>query len=125
MRLHTAAAFAVLYLAHLIPLARWESLAVAGTIFSVLVVEALNTAIEAAVDLATSGYHPLAAKAKNVAAGAVLLTAANALLLGYYVFWPHLGELHRALLRQAETSPQILGLALLVLLLLLRTGWRG
>jgi len=124
MRLHVAAAFAVFYLTNLISLARWERVAVAGAVFLVLILETLNTAIEAAVDLVTTAFHPLAAKAKNVAAGAVLLATINALLLAYYIFWPHLGELGRALARQASASPWGLGLAAFILLFLLVAGWR-
>ena len=46
----------------------------------------INTAIEVVVDMYTQEYHPLAAVAKNVAAGAVLITAINALIVGYLIF---------------------------------------
>lgn len=124
MRFHVAAAFAVFYLTHLIPLAPWERVAVAGAVFLVLILETLNTAIEAAVDLVTSDFHPLAAKAKNVSAGAVLLATINALCLAYYILWPHLGEMGRALAVQASISPWGLGLAAFVLFFLLAAGWR-
>ena len=48
--------------------------------------ELMNTAIEATVDINTSGYHPLAKKAKDVAAGAVLLVSLNAGIIGYIIF---------------------------------------
>lgn len=56
------------------------------TIFSVLVVEMINTAIEAAVDLCTQKYHPMAKIAKDVAAGAVLLMSINAVIVGCLIF---------------------------------------
>jgi len=46
--------------------------------------------VEAVVDLASPGYHPLAKVAKDVAAGAVLLTALGAVLVGICIFAPHL-----------------------------------
>ncbi len=49
----------------------------------VITAEMINTAIEAAIDLNTNYYHPLAKIAKNTAAGAVLITAINAVLVGY------------------------------------------
>ena len=52
--------------------------------------ELVNTAIEALTDLASPAYHPLAGKAKDVAAGAVLLAALGALMVGVLVFGPKL-----------------------------------
>lgn len=59
-------------------------------VFLVLVTEAVNTAVEKTVDLVTKQYHPLAKVAKNTAAGAVLLSAINALVMAYIIFGPHL-----------------------------------
>lgn len=47
----------------------------------------INTAVECAIDATTNFYHPLAKIAKNVAAGAVLVTAINSVLVGYIIFW--------------------------------------
>lgn len=52
----------------------------------VWVCEAFNTAIELTVDLFSPMYHPLAGKAKDVAAGAVLLASFFALIVGLIVF---------------------------------------
>jgi len=60
------------------------------TIASVLILEGLNTAIEAAVDLASPNVHPLAKVAKDVAAGTVLVAAAAAVLVGLLVLGPPL-----------------------------------
>jgi len=51
--------------------------------------EALNTAIELVVDLASPDVHPLAGRVKDVAAGAVLIAACGALVVGILVFAPH------------------------------------
>ena len=51
--------------------------------------ELVNTAIEALTDLASPAWHPLAGKAKDVAAGAVLLAALGALVVGALVFGPY------------------------------------
>ena len=55
----------------------------------VLGAELLNTGIEALTDLVSPEHHPLAGKAKDVAAGAVLLAALGALVVGALVFVPH------------------------------------
>jgi diacylglycerol kinase (ATP) len=54
----------------------------------VMAAEAVNTAIEFVVDLVSPDYHPLAGKAKDVAAGAVLITAIGAVILGLIIFLP-------------------------------------
>jgi diacylglycerol kinase len=52
--------------------------------------EALNTAFEFLADAASPSFHPLVQRAKDVAAGAVLITAAAAAVIGAIIFWPHL-----------------------------------
>ena len=67
--------------------AEWALIALA--IACVWAAEALNTAIEFLVDLASPEHHPLAGKAKDVAAGAVLVAAIGSLVVGALVFGPH------------------------------------
>jgi diacylglycerol kinase (ATP) len=55
--------------------------------------EALNTAFEFLADAASPEFHPLVRDAKDVAAGAVLVTAVAALVIGAIIFWPHLQRL--------------------------------
>jgi len=57
--------------------------------------EALNTAFEFLTDIASPSFHPVAEKAKDVAAGAVLITALGAALVGLLVLGPHLWEQFR------------------------------
>lgn len=71
-----------------ISLVEWAILSV--TIFMVLAAETTNSAIEKAVDLYTLDFHPLARLAKNMAAGAVLFTAVNAVIVGLIIFGPRL-----------------------------------
>ena len=67
-------------------LTEWALVALA--VGGVWAAELFNTAIEALTDLVSPGYHPLAGKAKDVAAGAVLLAALGALAVGLLVFGP-------------------------------------
>jgi diacylglycerol kinase (ATP) len=60
------------------------------TIASVLILEGLNTAIEAAVDLASPEIHPKAKIAKDLAAGMVLIASIAAVLVGLFIFGPRL-----------------------------------
>lgn len=69
----------------------WAVLFVAISL--VLVSEMMNTVVEAMVDLASPRYHPLAGVAKDVAAGAVLLNAVLSVVIGLFVFVPHIWPL--------------------------------
>lgn len=60
------------------------------SIVSVWTAEALNTAFEFLCDVASPEFHPLVEKAKDVAAGAVLTSAAGAVVIGLLVFAPYL-----------------------------------
>jgi diacylglycerol kinase len=62
-------------------------------IASVFISEMINTVVEACVDLVTTEFHPLARVAKDVAAGAVLLNALLSIVIGLFVFVPHLWPL--------------------------------
>jgi diacylglycerol kinase len=62
-------------------------------ITGVFIAEMFNTVAEACVDLITDQYHPLAQVAKDVAAGAVLLSAMLSVVIGLFVFIPHLWPL--------------------------------
>ena len=59
-------------------------------ITGVFIAEMFNTVFELCVDLASPAYHPLAKIAKDVAAGAVLLSAMLSIVIGLFVFVPHL-----------------------------------
>lgn len=59
------------------------------SIMAVWTAEALNTAFEFLADVASPEFHPLVEKAKDVAAGAVLLSAIGAALIGGIVFFPY------------------------------------
>lgn len=54
----------------------------------VMVTEALNTAIEIDIDLTSPNYHPYARDTKDVAAGAVLISAITAVVIGLIIFLP-------------------------------------
>ena len=72
-RIHLLAVIVVIISGFLIGFSEGEWLAVILTMGGVLALEAVNTAIETIIDLVSPEYHILAKKAKDVAAGAVLL----------------------------------------------------
>lgn len=89
LRLHAVATVVVIGLGFYSGLSRLEWALVALAVAGVWAAELMNTAIEALTDLTSPAYHPLAGKAKDVAAGAVLLAALGALVVGVLVFVPH------------------------------------
>ncbi|MBN1353062.1 MAG: diacylglycerol kinase [Candidatus Omnitrophica bacterium] len=86
MRLHFLMGTFVFILGIYLNLPRVELLLLFGVIILVLVVEMINTSIEKTIDLIKMQYHPLARIIKDVTAGAVLLTAINAVVVGYAIF---------------------------------------
>ncbi|MDD2510886.1 MAG: diacylglycerol kinase family protein [Syntrophomonas sp.] len=90
MKIHGAAAVMAMGLGLFLRLSRWEWGLLLITIFVVLAAETINTAIEKVVDLQTESYHPLAEAAKDLAAGAVLLTAIMAVIMAILIFGPYL-----------------------------------
>jgi diacylglycerol kinase (ATP) len=83
MLFHLVAAILVLVAALVLRLTLHEFALLALAITLVLFAELVNTAIEVIVDLVSPEFHPLAQRAKDVAAGAVLLASVGALVLGY------------------------------------------
>ncbi len=88
--LHAIATGVVLAAGFFVGLSRLEWCAIVLAMVAVWTAEALNTAIEIVVDLASPDVHPLAGRAKDVAAGAVLISACGAVVVGILVFAPHL-----------------------------------
>ena len=90
LRIHAAAAVAAAGLGAWLGIGRAEWVAVALCLALVPALECANTALEAAVDLASPARHPLAKRAKDCAAAAVLLASAGAVAVGLLVFLPRL-----------------------------------
>lgn len=119
MRIHFTVALVVLSACFIYDISKVEFMILAITITMVVSAELINTAIENAIDLTTNYYHPLAKIAKNAAAGAVLVTAINAVLVGYVIFWDKLTYItYRVMDRIKETEPYIIFIALVIVCLL-------
>ena len=91
-RIHLSVALVVIALGLWLGLSRTEWAIIILTIGLVLAAESFNTVAEAAVDLATADFHPLAKIAKDVAAGAVLVTAITAVIVGLLILGPPLWD---------------------------------
>ena len=88
-RIQLIAALAVVVLGVLLRVSAPEWCALVLAMALVLTAEALNTSIELIVDLASPEFHVLAGRAKDVAAGAVLIAALGSVAIGLLVFVPH------------------------------------
>jgi diacylglycerol kinase (ATP) len=87
--LHAIATGLVLAAGLSVGLSRLEWCAIVLAMMAVWTAEAVNTAIEIAVDVASPAADPLAGRAKDIAAGAVLISACGAVIVGTLVFAPH------------------------------------
>ncbi len=118
MKIHLFAALSVLLACFVIDISKMEFLILAITITLVLVAEIINTAIEATIDMSTNHYHPLAKIAKNAAAGAVLVTAINALLVGYIIFWDKISYIsYDVIHKMKESEPYMIFIALVFVII--------
>lgn len=89
-RIHLGVAAAVLWAGLALRLSRLEFLLLLLTVIVVLLVELLNTALEVMMNLVEARNHPVVRHAKDIAAGAVLVTALGAAGVGTLLFWPKL-----------------------------------
>ena len=118
LRIHFAIAFAVLILALIVDVTKMELIALLISVTFVLIAEMLNTAVEAAIDIATTSFDPMAKLAKDIAAGAVLIAAINAIAVGYIVFSGKVADRSSNLLDRLRHEPAELTLVALVLTIL-------
>ncbi|MCU6707679.1 diacylglycerol kinase family protein [Paenibacillus sp. J5C_2022] len=93
MQIHCIAAFLVFIAGMMLSLNALEWALIAMAVGMVISAEVMNTAVENAVDLACPERHPLAKIAKDCAAGAVLICAIAAVIIGLLVMGPPLWQL--------------------------------
>ena len=87
--IHAAATVIVIVVGFYLQLTKPEWCWIILAIISVWTAEALNTAFEFLTDVASPEFHPLAEKAKDVAAGAVLISAIGSVLIGIVILGPY------------------------------------
>ncbi len=115
MKIHFIVAIFVLMSCFFFNISKVEFLILTITIAMVIAAELFNTAIEAAVDLTTNYYHPLAKIAKNAAAGGVLVTALCSLVVGYIIFWEKLSNITYVVVDKIKGSEPYTVLIILVI----------
>ena len=130
MKVHILAAIIIVILAIVINASKVEILIISLSVSFVIITELVNTAVEAIIDLVSPERHPLAKLAKDVAAGAVLVAAINALCVGYLLFYDKLldifdgaNKLHVIAGRKGNISILIL-ILVSILVIVLKTFFR-
>lgn len=86
-------------------LSKAEFLCLMFTVVLIIVAEMINTAIETVVDLYTDLYHPKAKIAKDVGAGAVVITAINAVIVAYFLFFEKISTIGLKMIEEIVHSP--------------------
>ena len=86
---HLIAAMAVIIAGIVLGITRTEWIMVVMCIGTVIAAELFNTAIEKLVDLVSPERHPVAGQVKDIAAGAVLICAVAAAIIGLIIFIPY------------------------------------
>lgn len=99
-------------------LSRAEFLCFLFTIILILFAEMCNTAIETVVDLYVDVYHPKAKIAKDVAAGGVVVTTINAVIVAYFLFFDKISEIGLNFIENVVNSPVHLAFAALVIVVI-------
>lgn len=75
----------------------------------------VNTAIETVVDLYVDVYHPKAKIAKDVAAGGVVITTINAIIVAYFLFFEKISDMGIAFIQNVANSPTHLAFATIII----------
>ena len=128
MRLHFAAAVAVIVVAVAVGVSKIELSLLLISIAFVLVAEMINTAIEGAIDAATTSFDPMAKLAKDIAAGAVLIASVNAVAVGYLVFAGKAADKTAEVLDRVRSAPAqitLVALVLTVIIVIATKAWTG
>ena len=126
--IHFTLAAAVLVAAVAFGVSRIELMVLLLAITFVLVAELVNTAIEAAVDVASTSFDPMAKLAKDIAAGAVLISALNAVAVGYLVFSGEVADRSSRFLDRLSDAPAeltLVSLAVTVIIVIALKAYTG
>jgi diacylglycerol kinase (ATP) len=126
--IHFTVAAAVLVAAVGFGVSRLELMVLLLAITFVLVAELVNTAVEAAVDVASTSFDPMAKIAKDIAAGAVLVATLNAVAVGYLVFSGEVADRSSRFLDRLSDAPAeltLVALAVTVIIVIAVKAYTG
>lgn len=118
LRSHFFSAAAVLIASYTLGVTRIEFILLSLAVIIVLATEMMNSAIEAVVDLLSPEYSEKARIAKDIAAGAVFITAFGAAVLGYIIVLPYVTNIFSAGFHIAQHSKEDISLISFILVLI-------
>jgi diacylglycerol kinase (ATP) len=118
LRYHFFSAAFVLFLSYILGLSKSDFVIISLAVILVLSAEMLNTAVEAVVDLLSPQYSEKARIAKDIAAGAVFITAFGAAVVGYIILFPYIKSLFHEGFYVARHSQEEISLIAFILVLI-------
>jgi diacylglycerol kinase (ATP) len=118
LRYHLYSAAFVLVGSYILGVERTDFLVISIAVILVLLSEMINTAIEYVVDMISPEFSDKARAAKDVAAGAVLVTAFGAIVVGYIVLFPYLNKIFEKGLNVAKHTKEEIALISIILVLI-------
>ncbi len=119
LRYHFFSAAIVLFLSYMLGVSRSEFIIISLSVILVLLAEMLNSAIETIVDLLSPDYSEKARIAKDIGAGAVLITSFGAAVLGYIILFPYIKSFFHEGIYIAKHSNEEISLIAFILVLIL------
>jgi diacylglycerol kinase (ATP) len=119
MRIHLLIAVAVLVAAVALGVSEMELIALIIVIAFVLIAEMINSAVETAIDVSTTSFDPMAKLAKDMAAGAVLISTITAVAVGFLIFSDRIANPGTHLVDRIKDAPRYMTLVALMVTILL------
>jgi diacylglycerol kinase (ATP) len=107
MRNHFLTALVLLIALLILRVSALEFILIAISVSFVLFAELMNTAIEVVVDMVSPDFHPLAKVSKDVAAGAVLVAAIGAAVMGFLILSRYIFPVYREALDMIGTPTEL------------------
>lgn len=108
LRVHVSIGLVAVTLGWLVGLSPLGWAIVVSAMALVLALELMNTGIEAIVDLVSPTHHPLAAVAKDAAAGSVLVAAGASVIVGMFIYLPQLGHFGERFMVRWHENPDLM-----------------
>jgi diacylglycerol kinase (ATP) len=119
VRYHFLSAASVLLLSYILGVSRIEFLIIALSVIAVLLAEMFNTAVEALVDIVSPEQSEKARIAKDIAAGAVFLTAFGVAVIGYIILFPYMKNAFHSGISITKHSQEEIALIAFILVVIL------
>lgn len=119
LRYHFFSAATVLLTSYILGVSRTEFLIIALSVIAVLLAEMFNTALEALVDIVSPEHSEKARIVKDIAAGAVFVTAFGVAVIGYIILFPYLRDSFHSGLSVTKHSKEEISLIAFIIVLIL------